>query len=233
MERDFDNFDEFAKDYRDIHNENIKLSGVDSDYFAEYKVKEVLKKESDQSLKILDIGCGDGISAVFFNKYFAKHSYTGIDISEESIKEAEARKEPNSTFGTYDGLTIPFKDEEFDIVFIACVMHHIMPKHHVQLLTDIKRVLKKSGRLYIFEHNPYNPITLKVVRDCVFDKDAILLTPPYSRKILKAAGFNKVNMFFTIFFPRKGFFKKILGLEAFLTWLPLGGQYFVRVVKQN
>lgn len=232
MERDFDNFDEFARNYREIHNENIKITGVDSDYFAEYKIAEVSKKENPAAaVKILDVGCGDGISAVFFNKYFPNNSYTGIDISEESIKEAEQRKVPNTDFTVYNGFSIPFADSTYDVAFIACVMHHILPKHHHQILSEIKRVLKPSGRLYIFEHNPYNPMTLKVVEKCVFDKDAILLPPPYSKKILKEVGFGKIQLFFTLFFPRRGLFKKILGLEKLLTWLPLGGQYFTRVVK--
>lgn len=232
MKKDFDNFDEFAKNYREIHNENIKVSGADSSYFAEHKVVEVSKAEQlPQPLSILDIGCGDGISAVFFNKYFSTSQYQGIDVSEESIKEAEARNVPTATFKPYDGFHIPFADNHFDIVFIACVLHHILPEHHLQLLTEAKRVMKPGGRIYIFEHNPYNPVTRKIVNDCVFDHDAILLYPPYARRVMKKAGFSRVGIFFTLFFPRGGFFKKILGLEKFLTWLPLGGQYFVKAFK--
>ena len=39
----FDDFDDFAADYRQIHNESIKISGTDSDYFSEQKVEEVKK----------------------------------------------------------------------------------------------------------------------------------------------------------------------------------------------
>lgn len=232
MKKEFDNFDEFAKNYRDIHNENIKISGATSDYFAEYKIAEVRRFEpANTSLNILDVGCGDGISAVFFNKFFKGHSYTGIDVSEESIAEAKNRKEPNASFVPYDGFNIPFPDNHFDMVFFACVLHHIRPEHHVQLLTECRRVLKPGGRVYIFEHNPYNPLTLKVVRDCVFDKDAILLKPGYCKSMVGEAGFKNRQNRFTLFFPRVSFFKKILGLEKLLSWFPLGGQYFTRAVK--
>ncbi len=35
-------------------------------------------------------------------------------------------------------------------------------------------VLKKKGRVYIFEHNPYNPVTRYLVATCEFDRDAVL-----------------------------------------------------------
>ena len=57
QERTFDGFDDFAEDYRNIHTENIKISGADSFYFAEMKVKILQKWENDTALNVLDIGC--------------------------------------------------------------------------------------------------------------------------------------------------------------------------------
>jgi ubiquinone/menaquinone biosynthesis C-methylase UbiE len=233
MARQFDNFDQFAQDYRDIHNENIKISGADSEYFAEYKILEIKEIEDiTSSLRILDLGCGDGISAVFFNQHFPKSNYLGIDVSEESIEVARQRQVANASFDAYDGYTIPQPDETFDMAFIACVLHHINFDNHAQVLKEVRRVLKKGGRLYIFEHNPYNPVTQKIVKDCPFDDDAVLLSPPYSRRLLqKVVGFAKTNIRYTIFFPRKGFFKKLLFLEKYMNWIPMGGQYFTRSVR--
>lgn len=39
-------FDEYAEDYRTIHTKNIqKVSGQDSDYFREYKIRELFDQK--------------------------------------------------------------------------------------------------------------------------------------------------------------------------------------------
>jgi hypothetical protein len=92
-------------------------------------------------------------------------------------------------------------------------------------------VLKKGGRLYFFEHNPINPLTKYLVKTCVFDADAKLLTYQYSKKILKEVSFKNLKTHFIIFLPRMPWLKKLLGIEKYLEWLPLGGQYMIRAQK--
>ena len=87
-ERTFDDFDEFADDYRAIHTKNIQLSGADSHYFAEMKVRLLEGYEKENFLKILDIGCGDGLSALFMQQHYPNWHIKGIDISEKSIQVA-------------------------------------------------------------------------------------------------------------------------------------------------
>ena len=50
-ERKFDQFDEFALDYREVHSKNVRLSGADSHYFAEMKVKWLADFEKNVPLK--------------------------------------------------------------------------------------------------------------------------------------------------------------------------------------
>jgi len=229
----FDDFDEFARDYRYIHNENLRFSGADSDYFSEQKIEEVRKNETEQSPKVLDLGCGDGNSAVFFRKHFTGCEYFGLDTSKESVSLAKKRKLPCAAFSQYNGFDIPFPDNTFDIVFIACVLHHIDAKQHEKILIDVKRVLKPGGRLYIFEHNPLNPVTRRVVKNCPFDEDAVLLTSFYTKQLLSNLEFRDIYTGYTLFFPRHRIFNGMQRLEKYLKWLPIGGQYFVRSVKGN
>lgn len=230
-ERIFDEFDEFAENYRKIHTDNIKLSGADSFYFAEMRVKKLFEFEEKQTLKLLDFGCGDGASELFFSKYFSNWFITGIDVSKKSIDEAVEKNIPNTIFEIFNGLEINETDDSFDIVFIAGVLHHVNFSLHNILLKEIYRILKKGGRLYLFEHNPLNPLTKYLVNTCVFDKDAKLLYNSYTKKILTNGQFIVTNNFFFIFFPIISFFKKIIWLEKYLKWLPLGGKYFIRAVK--
>ncbi|MDQ6757659.1 MAG: class I SAM-dependent methyltransferase [Bacteroidota bacterium] len=231
-DRSFDDFDKYAKNYRDIHTANIKISGADSFYFAEMKIKLLQHFERNEHLKILDVGCGDGTTEIFINKYFSEWKITAIDISEKSIEEA-GNKNINCVFQVYDGKSIPFEDESFDIVFMAGVLHHVDFSLHNDLIKQIKRVLKNEGRLYLFEHNPFNPLTKHLVKTCEFDTDAKLLKSSYTKGLLKKNDFKIDKKEFIIFFPRKGILSKFIFLEKYLQWLPLGGQYFIISKKIN
>ena len=231
--RTFDDFDEFAQDYRSIHNNNIKLSGADSFYFAEMKVMHLQKFEKAATLNVLDVGCGDGLTEEIMHSHFPNWKVLGIDVSEQSIQVAQQKNIPGIEFKLYDGIHIPLEDNAVSIVFVAGVLHHVQYELHKPLLKEINRVLKTDGRLYIFEHNSFNPLTKYLVKTCVFDKDAKLLKPGYTSRLLAENGFTIADKSFQIFFPRKGLLSKFIFLEKYLNWLPLGGQYFIRAIKKD
>lgn len=231
VNNDKNDFDNYADNYREIHTQNIqKLSGKDSDYFSEYKIKEISDVlNNNAKLKILDVGCGDGNTARYFKKYFTNSEYIGIDISKSSIDIAKNKykSEEKISFEQYNGKNIPYTENTFDIIFIACVLHHVVKKEHEDLLKECKRVLKKNGRIIIFEHNPYNPLTIKTVNTCPFDEDAVLMNSKYLNKLLKDVGFVDVNVRYTIFVPRVKILEKLVFIEKYLYWLPIGGQYYL------
>lgn len=229
-ERTFDDFDAYADDYRLLHTKNIRISGADSLYFARMKVELLKSFESNEKLQVLDIGCGDGATELFMTAFFSHWQISAIDISEKSIEVAKKRGLPVS-FSTYNGTQTEFANESLDIIFIAGVLHHVDYNLHKVIAKEISRLLKPGGRLYLFEHNPFNPLTRHLVNTCVFDKDAKLLKSNYVIKLLRAVNFTIDKRTFIIFFPRKGFLSRLIFLEKFLTWLPLGGQYMIRAIK--
>lgn len=225
-------FNDYANNYRQIHTKNIRqVSGTDSFYFSEQKVQELKKFEKDQKVRLLDIGCGDGASEVYFHQYFPQMEITGIDISEQSVLFAQNRNIPNCNFMVYDGKQIPYPDLCFDIIFIACVLHHIQQKDHIEFLKEAFRVLKKNGRLYLFEHNPLNPITKYVVKNCEFDKGVQLIWPRPLKNLFITLGFKSIIVNYTLFFPRYWLFKPFLSIEKYLNKLPVGGQYYLKCIK--
>ncbi|MEO6233254.1 MAG: class I SAM-dependent methyltransferase [Ferruginibacter sp.] len=230
-ERTFDDFDEFATNYRSIHTENLKLSGADSLYFAQHKILQLKQTEEDNGLTLLDVGCGDGAAEIFLNEFFPSWKLEGIDITKQSIAEAQNRKIPAANFQLYNGTEIPFEDNKFDIVFMAAVLHHIDFSLHNIVISEIHRALKPGGRIYIFEHNPLNPFTRYLVKTCPFDKNAKLLSSNYCKQILKEKLFKQIKVKYILFFPRKGLLSKLIWMEEKLGWLPIGGQYFYRAIK--
>jgi len=226
-------FDKFADEYRNLHLTNIKASGENPEFFAEYKIKDTVLLASKSGIKgpinVLDYGCGVGNSIPFFKQHLPNCELTGADVSRKSLDIAEARFPGQASFIVLPGANVPFEDESFDIIFSACVFHHIPHGEHISILKDMWRTLKHNGLLVIFEHNPYNPLTVKAVNTCPFDENAVLIKPHQLINALKRANFLLIQCHYRIFFP--GQLRTMRFLEPLLTWLPLGAQYYVAAHK--
>jgi ubiquinone/menaquinone biosynthesis C-methylase UbiE len=226
-------FDRFADNYRKIHSHNLRNTGYTSDFFAERKVREIARQVQDpeQNLNILDLGCGDGLCMVFFREFFPNSVLQGLDVSRQSILAAARRNIPGAQFNAYDGSQIPFKAGSFHIIMLAGVLHHVIDvPNQILIIQECHRVLKKEGALFIFEHNPLNPITRRIVDDCPFDKNAKLIHHLRLKKMLHQNGF-KTNCRFIIFLP--ALLKRWVLLESWIWWLPIGGQYYYDCFKEN
>jgi SAM-dependent methyltransferase len=115
------------------------------------------------------------------------------------------------------------------VALASCVFHHIPETEHVALLAEIRRVLRPRGLLFVFEHNPLNPLTRRAVDTCPFDENAVLIRAPKMRGRMLDAAFADARINYRIFFPHA--LRALRGLEPSLTWLPLGAQYYVRASK--
>jgi ubiquinone/menaquinone biosynthesis C-methylase UbiE len=98
-------------------------------------------------------------------------------LRRKSLQIGESRFMWQASFVHFDGTCIPFPAGHFDLAFLACVLHHIPHSEHVEILQEVRRVLRPGGALVIFEHNPYNPLTVRAVKSCPFDENAVLLRP--------------------------------------------------------
>ena len=226
-------FDRFAGDYRRIHDNNLTAIGYSSSYFAERKVREIHArvKSCHLALRILDLGCGDGLCTDFFKTSFPNSAIYGLDVSAKTIFTAQKKGVSDTIFGIFDGRQIPFLTGTFNIIMLANVLHHIdTVEKQVSVLKECRRVLKTEGILFIFEHNPLNPITRRLVRHCLFDADARLILHTQMKRLLRRLHFD-VKCRFIMFFP--GFLAGLDFLEKFLWWAPIGGQYYAVCTKAH
>jgi ubiquinone/menaquinone biosynthesis C-methylase UbiE len=222
-------FDRFADDYLQAHAENLKLSGEGPEYFARHKIDEIrrvwTKEGRAEPSTILDFGAGIGNSLPHFHRSFPDAEIIALDVSTRSLAVAEQRFGSIARYEAYDGAGPLAPDASVDLAFSACVFHHIEGGEHVELFRKLRRTLRPGGALVIFEHNPVNPVTRHIVATCPFDDKAVLLPSGVLQSALRGAGFNRVRVAYTGFFPQA--LAALRGLEPSLAWLPLGAQYYV------
>lgn len=223
-------FDRYAADYSALHAASIKASGEEPAYFAAYKAKFMAHRlaadaQPVASPAILDFGCGVGNSTGHLHAAFPAATLHGADLSSASIALATAAHGQVAAFTVIEDTHLTYTDAAFDVVFVACVFHHIAPAQRLHWMQELRRVLRPAGQIFIFEHNMLNPLTVKAVKDCPFDEDAILLPRHELLGLVRQAGFGAFDARYIVFFPHV--LAALRPLEPALGWLPLGAQYVV------
>src|SRR5258706_765986 len=175
-------------------------------------------------LKILDFGSGIGTSIPPFRALFPNAKIVCADVSRQSLDIAQSRFPDAAEYVELNSNRSPFDDETFDLVFPACVFHHIDHAELPVLISEMRRVLKRNGFCFVFEHNPWNPLTVRAVNNCPYDENARLVGSGKMRRLLSAAGFPSPRIVYRVFFPQ--FLAMLRPLERLLTGLPLGAQYY-------
>jgi len=170
----------------------------------------------------LEYGCGIGRNFRFLREHFPAAELYASDISEKSLAVA-ARENPSVKVFLAGRDVIK---EKFDLIFVALVFHHINREKRLDVLQEIRQMLRDQGDLFIFEHNPYNPVTRHLVNSCPFDADAVLIKRGEMERLLVTAGFKIKMGRYALYFPSA--LKKLRFIESFLGFIPLGGQYFLK-----
>ncbi len=121
------------------------------------RVAKVLLNYKNTNSKLLDLGCGTGLTLTFLAQAFPNS--VGCDIG---AGEVGATKTVLKDHGLkipvvkYNGRKLPFPDSFFDIVTFIEVIEHV--DHPDLVLKEIERVLKPDGILHITTANKWWPI---------------------------------------------------------------------------
>lgn len=219
-------FDQLADDYHLQHEKNVAITGESPEFFSEYKISDLSNYIVGANLpatNILDFGSGIGNSIPYFRKYFPGSSLACADVSARSMEVSRSRFPGNENYVLIGNGHLPLESGSQDVVFSACVFHHIPHSEHLQWLSELRRVTRKGGLLAIYEHNPLNPLTVRAVNTCPLDVNAHLIFAGQMRRRAAAAGWSQARTDYRLFFP--AFLAKLRPLEQRLGWLGLGAQY--------
>ncbi len=223
-------FDSFADNYDEALQKGLSLTGESKEFFAQERVNwmhQWLTRLQGLPQSILDFGCGTGGSESFLLKTFSPKRIIGTDVSDDSLDIA--RKIYAAEPCEFIRLDTFAPNGEVDLAFCNGVFHHIPIADRAQCVETVFRALRPGGYFCFWENNPWNPGTRWVMSRVPFDKDAIMLWPAESRRLLRAAGFEIVTTSYRFIFPNS--LRVFRGLEPALASLPLGGQYLVIAQK--
>lgn len=161
--------------------------------FIEY----IFKYFPDRSrpIRLLDVGCGTGTFASMVGQMDLSVSPVGLDMAERMCQLAREKVITTGldkcvTFVTGDSEHLPFRENSFDIVTCSNSFHHY--PHQVEVLTEMRRVLKPGGRVVVIDGFRDNVIGWFVFDVCVAraEKEVHHCSALEMREKLRAAGYS-------------------------------------------
>lgn len=140
--------------------------------------------------KIIDIGCGEGITLQKLLHRFPEKDVSGIDVSWGNVEICKKYELPVKKGNVYN---LEFEDESFDCCIFMEVIEHL--EYPLKALKEIHRVLRNRGLLLLLFPNDS---IFKLARIFTFKfKEAFYnyehlkqWTPRKIRKVLKENGFD-------------------------------------------
>jgi SAM-dependent methyltransferase len=221
-------FNEYFEKYNTLMEKNLRILSPKGNisYFAEHKMaifKNLIRKKPS---KILEYGCGIGNNLPFIRKNFPTVPLWGCDTSEKSLEVARQHFPDVNFFLISDEENT---DLQFDCILVADVIHHIPHDQRHFYMKKILEYLEPRGEVVFFEHNPYNPLTRFLVNTCPFDENAELVSRGTIRGLMRNYGLTVLESGYCFYFPE--FLRYFDRFERLLSYIPLGGKYYVHAIQ--
>ena len=147
-----------ATEFRQSH-----LATAPDTYYRKLEISRIEDYLKD-NVRVLDIGCGNGYSTIEFAKKFTSSTFIGIDYSEKMITYANKHKsrlkpdiKKRLQFAVGDVLKLAnhatHKGKKYDfIVSERCLINLQNWKEQQHALLEMKKLLKKNGRIILCEN---------------------------------------------------------------------------------
>ena len=158
-------FSEINKREKDFHNklhlsEELERKSQGKFYKALYGLYSdflnILENET-KTKQVLDFGCGTGnFTEKVIN--FNPKKIVAVDISEEAIKKAKNNprlNRKNIEYRVENCEDLSLNSDSFDIAYGSGILHHLNLN---KSLSELKRILKKDGKIVFIELMATNPI---------------------------------------------------------------------------
>jgi SAM-dependent methyltransferase len=125
-----------ADDLRELLGQRIP-----GDHARQVLADHWIPRLAEEGPRVMDLGCGAGDSVDAFRPHVPGLRWVGVDLP--ASPEVDERTRTDAEFRTFDGLSIPAEDGEFDSVYCKQVLEHV--EQPEPLLADVARVLRPAG----------------------------------------------------------------------------------------
>lgn len=152
-----------------------------------------------ENTSVFDIGCGSGQFCALVAKFTPVKKIMGIEIFQRLIDNAKiVNKQFDTkelTFEVFDGKNIPDKINEYDIVYMIDVYHHIPKDYQVQFMKNVYAKMKIGSKLVFKDINAGHPfVYFNKLHDIVFAGEiGNEISADTAKKILSECGFKIVE----------------------------------------
>jgi SAM-dependent methyltransferase len=217
-------------------------------------MRDVLDYDGARGLRVLDVGCGQGIDAARYAMAGARA--TGLDLTPRHVELAQAHLDAlglDAEIVRGDAEVMPFDDHTFDRVSSNGVLHHTPDIGAA--LREIRRVLVPGGELRMILYNRASAwfwlelvgfhgiarglllqergslegVASRTVEHTSIDARPLVrfYSPRQVRGLLRAAGFGDVRTTVHDFKPSAQTLTKRLRDERAIRWLDTHAGYYV------
>ena len=135
---------------------NKKISGDSDMIYEDYVFNKYLSGKNN--LKMLSVGCGEGLHERNFAKHGCFSQIDAIDYSTQSIANAKKlalENQMNIQYQSGDFKKINFKKHTYDLILFSSSLHHFENVSDT-LENYVKPLLSENGMLVIFEYSGPN-----------------------------------------------------------------------------
>lgn len=162
-------------------------------WYWDYRDEKTLSFIGNEK-KILDVGCGEGITLEKLVKRFPDRQVIGIDYAPGNIKVCQSLNLPAEVGNVYD---LKFKDQSIDCCLFMEVIEHL--EEPLRALQEIYRILRPGGLLLLVFPNDFPFKLARLV--CLRFKEAFTpsghvkqWTPQEIKQVLSEQRFSIIKM---------------------------------------
>ena len=133
-----------AYDYDKLYGSTPNALGEPTQVFVDF-----FKRQSDKSLRVLDVGCGQGRDALFIARM--GNSVIGVDISPHGIQELieTARQESLDIEGFATDIVTFVPKGAFDVILIDRTLHMLLEIERLDVLERLIHYVPRGGWVLI------------------------------------------------------------------------------------
>jgi ubiquinone/menaquinone biosynthesis C-methylase UbiE len=193
--------------------------------FSQWKaqrIKDALPEYNKEGLRILDVGCGSATTTYYLQEVFYQAVVTGIDKDHALLADAR-RHYADLDLQHYDGTTLPYTSQTFDLIVLSFVVHHLTNQDLLRVASECSRVLKPSGAIVVLDINPLNVVArYKFLRDPA-ERGSLLRTGRAVKRFFSDLHTIKTLYYYSVC---------IFVMENIMPFLAFGGTYAL-IMKKN